>query len=151
MRLAGFIALSDPRESDSAGLVTQLRALGVRTIMVTGDAPATAAIVATQWAWTGRPVHPVRYGRATSGDFRVFAAFSPKTSIVLFRNSRRAATPLACAGRGQRCPALRQAQMGIAVSTATDVAKSAAGIVLTEAGLVASSVGERGRTISSES
>jgi H+-transporting ATPase len=46
MRLVGVIALGDPPRADSAGLVTELNALGVRTIMVTGDAPATAAIVA---------------------------------------------------------------------------------------------------------
>lgn len=46
IKLAGLIALSDPPRSDSAALVTQLHALGVRTVMVTGDAPATAAIVA---------------------------------------------------------------------------------------------------------
>src|SRR5579864_4150316 len=46
VKLAGIIALSDPPRSDSAALITELRTLGVRTVMVTGDAPATAAIVA---------------------------------------------------------------------------------------------------------
>jgi H+-transporting ATPase len=46
MQLLGLIALSDPAREDSAGLVTELKALGVRTVMVTGDAPETAVIVA---------------------------------------------------------------------------------------------------------
>jgi H+-transporting ATPase len=46
MTVVGLIALSDPARADSPGLVTALRALGVRTIMVTGDAAATAGIVA---------------------------------------------------------------------------------------------------------
>ena len=46
MKLAGLVALSDPPRADSAALVTELHGLGVRTVMVTGDAPATAAIVA---------------------------------------------------------------------------------------------------------
>ena len=46
MKLAGLIALSDPPCPDSAAMVSELHALGVRTVMVTGDAPATAAIVA---------------------------------------------------------------------------------------------------------
>ena len=46
LKLAGLIALSDPPRSDSAALVTELHGLGVRTVMVTGDAPATAVIVA---------------------------------------------------------------------------------------------------------
>ena len=46
VKLAGIIALSDPPRTDSANLITELSTLGVRTVMVTGDAPATAAIVA---------------------------------------------------------------------------------------------------------
>ena len=46
MRLAGIIALSDPPRADAAELVKELHTLGVRTVMVTGDAPATAAIIA---------------------------------------------------------------------------------------------------------
>jgi magnesium-transporting ATPase (P-type) len=46
LKLAGIIALSDPPRTDSAALIAELHKLGVRTVMVTGDAPATAAIVA---------------------------------------------------------------------------------------------------------
>ena len=44
--MAGFIALSDPPREDSAALIAELAGLGVRTIMVTGDAPVTAKVVA---------------------------------------------------------------------------------------------------------
>src|SRR5664280_875874 len=46
LRIAGVIALSDPPREDSATLIAQLKDLGVRTVMVTGDAPMTARIVA---------------------------------------------------------------------------------------------------------
>ena len=46
MRLAGVIALSDPPRPDASDLVAELLALGVKTVMVTGDAAATAAIIA---------------------------------------------------------------------------------------------------------
>ncbi len=46
MTLAGLLALSDPPRDDSDTLISELRKLGVCTVMVTGDAPATAAIVA---------------------------------------------------------------------------------------------------------
>jgi H+-transporting ATPase len=46
LRLARRIALSDPPRADSTALITELRMLDVRTVMVTGDAPSTAAIVA---------------------------------------------------------------------------------------------------------
>jgi H+-transporting ATPase len=45
-KLAGLIALSDPPCKDSPSLISELQGLGVRTVIVTGDAPATAAIVA---------------------------------------------------------------------------------------------------------
>jgi H+-transporting ATPase len=46
IQVAGLIALSDPPRTDAAELVAELRELGVRTVMVTGDAPTTATIVA---------------------------------------------------------------------------------------------------------
>ena len=46
LRIAGVIALSDPPREDSAALIAQLQGLGVRTVMVTGDAPVTARVVA---------------------------------------------------------------------------------------------------------
>jgi H+-transporting ATPase len=137
MRLAGFIALSDPPRNDSAGLVTELRTLGVRTIMVTGDAPATAAIVAHAVGLDG-PVCPV--GANLEGilaeSFAVFAGVLPEDKYRLVQEFQKSGHTVGMCGDGANdAPALRQAQMGIAVSTATDVAKSAAGIVLTEAGL----------------
>jgi len=45
MRVAGIVALSDPPRSDSKPMIDQLRALGVHTVMVTGDAATTAAFV----------------------------------------------------------------------------------------------------------
>jgi H+-transporting ATPase len=150
MRLCGFIALSDPPRSDSAGLVTQLRTLGVRTIMVTGDAPATAAIVAHAVGLDGA-VCPS--GRIPEGlrpeSFAVFAGVLPEDKYHLVQVFQKSGHTVGMCGDGANdAPALRQAQMGIAVSTATDVAKSAAGIVLTEAGLggIVASVKE-GRTI----
>ena len=48
LKIAGIIALSDPPRADSAALITELQTLGVRTVMLTGDAPATAEIVALE-------------------------------------------------------------------------------------------------------
>jgi H+-transporting ATPase len=46
LKLVGLIALSDPPRTDAAALVSELKGLGVLTVMATGDAPETAAIVA---------------------------------------------------------------------------------------------------------
>jgi H+-transporting ATPase len=137
LTLAGLIALSDPPRADSSELVTELRGLGVRTVMVTGDAPATAAIVARAVGLDGAVcppgpipdnVHPEQYA--------VFAGVLPEDKYKLVKAFQKGGHTVGMCGDGANdAPALRQAQIGIAVSTATDVAKSAAGVVLTEAGL----------------
>ncbi len=137
MRLVGVIALSDPPRTDSAALITELRSLGVRTVMVTGDAPATAAIVAHAVGLDEGvcPPGPIP-ATVRPGTFAVFAGVLPEDKYKLVKAFQSGGHTVGMCGDGANdAPALRQAQMGIAVSTATDVAKSAAGIVLTEAGL----------------
>jgi H+-transporting ATPase len=145
----GFIALSDPPRSDSTSLITELKGLGVRTVMVTGDAPATAAIVAHLVGLDGAvcPAGPIPEA-VKPGDFAVFASILPEGKFNLVKAFQKNGHTVGMCGDGANdAPALRQAQIGIAVSTATDVAKSAAGVVLTEAGLggIVSAVKE-GRT-----
>jgi H+-transporting ATPase len=137
LQLIGMIALSDPPRSDSSSLISELHTLGVATVMVTGDAPATAAIVAHDVGLTG-PVCPP--GKIPDGikpeDFAVFASILPEGKYDLVKAFQKSGHTVGMCGDGANdAPALRQAQIGIAVSTATDVAKSAAGVVLTEAGL----------------
>ena len=137
MKLAGIIALSDPPRADSASLIAQLSKLGVRVVMVTGDAPATAAIVARAVGLPGKvcPAGPIP-ADAKPEDFAVFAGTLPEGKFQLVKAFQNSGHTVGMCGDGVNdAPALRQAQMGIAVSTATDVAKSAAGIVLTEPGL----------------
>jgi H+-transporting ATPase len=137
MQLLGLIALSDPPRDDSAALVTQLKILGVCTVMVTGDAPATAAIVAHAVGLDGAVCPPGPLPADISPEsFAVFAGVLPEDKFNLVKVFQQAGHIVGMCGDGANdAPALRQAQMGIAVSTATDVAKSAAGIVLTNPGL----------------
>ncbi len=137
MKLAGLIALSDPPRADSAALVSELHGLGVRTVMVTGDAPATAAIVAKAVGLDGAICPPGPIPDAVDPEqFAVFAGVLPEDKYKLVKAFQNGGHTIGMCGDGANdAPALRQAQMGIAVSTATDVAKSAAGMVLTEPGL----------------
>jgi H+-transporting ATPase len=137
LKLAGLVALSDPPRTDSAALITELHTLGVRTVMITGDAPATAAIVAHAVGLDGKvcPPGPIPDG-VHPEDFAVFAGVLPEGKYNLVKAFQKSGHTVGMCGDGANdAPALRQAQMGIAVSTATDVAKSAAGIVLTKPGL----------------
>ncbi len=137
MKLAGLIALSDPPRSDSATLITELHGLGVRTVMVTGDAPVTAATVAHAVGLDGATCPPGSIPDGVRPDaYAVFASVLPEDKFKLVKVFQQNGRTVGMCGDGANdAPALRQAQIGIAVSTATDVAKSAAGMVLTEPGL----------------
>jgi H+-transporting ATPase len=137
MQIAGLIALSDPPRTDSSSLISELHTLGVATVMVTGDAPVTAAIVAHDVGLTGPVCPPGKLPAVIKPeDFAVFAGVLPEGKYDLVKAYQKSGHTVGMCGDGANdAPALRQAQIGIAVSTATDVAKSAAGVVLTEAGL----------------
>jgi H+-transporting ATPase len=137
LRLAGLVALSDPPRDDSAGLVATLRDMGVRTIMVTGDSAVTAAAIARKIGIAGAVCPPERFSDDLSADeFGVFARVVPEDKYRLVKTLQSRGHVVGMCGDGTNdAPALRQAQMGIAVSTATDVAKAAAGMVMTEPGL----------------
>jgi H+-transporting ATPase len=137
MKLVGLVALSDPPREDSTALVAELHTLGVRVVMVTGDAAATATTVARTVGLDGAvcPAGPIP-DNVRPEDFSVFAGVLPEGKYDLVKAFQKSGHVVGMCGDGANdAPALRQAQMGIAVSTATDVAKSAAGIVLTKPGL----------------
>ncbi len=137
LQVIGFIALSDPPRADAAGLIGELRTMGVTTVMITGDAPVTARVVAGAVGLDGPvcPPGPIP-DRVRPQDYAVFAGVFPEDKFHIVRAFQASGHTVGMCGDGANdAPALRQAQMGIAVSSATDVAKSAAGIVLTEPGL----------------
>jgi H+-transporting ATPase len=77
MLLIGFIALSDPPRDDSSSLVSELQTLGVRTVMVTGDAPTTGVIVAHAVGLNGAVCPPgVIPDSVKPEDYAVFASIS---------------------------------------------------------------------------
>lgn len=137
MRFAGLLALSDPPRPEAHDCVRTLQQMGIHVVMVTGDAPETAATVARSVGlegkvFTGRTLPD----RIEPEDFAVFAGCLPEDKFTLVKAFQSAGHIVGMCGDGANdAPALRQAQFGIAVSTSTDVAKSAAGIVLTEPGL----------------
>ncbi len=135
--LMGFVALSDPPRPDSKKLLAELQSIGVHTVMVTGDAAPTAANVAKAIGLEGQACPPGAIpGSLSPEDFAVYAGVFPEDKFRLVKAFQRKGHTVGMCGDGANdAPALRQAQMGIAVSTATDVAKSAASMVLTEPGL----------------
>jgi H+-transporting ATPase len=137
LRLAGLVAFSDPPREDSAELIGALRDLGVRTVMVTGDSALTAAAIAGKVGITGTVCPPERLSETLNGgEFGVFARVVPEQKYRLVMALQQGGHVVGMCGDGANdAPALRQAQIGIAVASATDAAKAAAGMVLTDPGL----------------
>jgi H+-transporting ATPase len=139
LRMAGLIALQDPPRKDSHRLVRSLQNLGIRVLMVTGDGPATARVIARQVGIGDR----VCGREAVQGDITtqigrcdVFASVLPEDKFQLVQNLQQAGYTVGMTGDGVNdAPALKQAEVGIAVANATDVAKAAASLVLTSPGL----------------
>lgn len=139
VRLVGLVALEDPPRPDSKALVQSLRELGVRVVMVTGDGLATARTVAAQVGIGGRACPRESLESAISdqvADCDVFARVYPEDKFRLVQALQRAGHMVGMTGDGVNdAPALKQAEVGIAVASATDVAKAAASMVLTSPGL----------------
>jgi H+-transporting ATPase len=137
LRLVGLIGFGDPPRDDSRALIGALREMGVRTVMVTGDSAVTAAAIAGQVGIAGGVCPRERVSERPSGEqFGVFARVVPEEKYRLVKALQEGGHVVGMCGDGANdAPALRQAQIGIAVSSATDVAKAAAGVVLTEPGL----------------
>ncbi len=140
LELVGLLGLEDPIREDSTALVSDLKSLGVRVIMVTGDATATARAVSLQVGIGDRvgSGDSLRNSAATAAEqYDVFAGVFPEDKFRLVGALQGGGHVVGMTGDGVNdAPALKQAEVGIAVSTATDVAKAAASVVLTEKGLM---------------
>ena len=138
-RMVGLVALADRPRPDSAQLISELRDMGIAVKMVTGDTAATAISVARQvgiepTVCTGAELraHPELAERCS-----VLAAVFPEDKFALVKCLQDAGHVVGMTGDGVNdAPALKQAEVGIAVDNAVDVAKAAASMVLTEPGLV---------------
>jgi H+-transporting ATPase len=139
LKIAGLVALEDPPREDSRALVQALNDLGVRVAMVTGDGLATAVSVARQVGIGGKACsrESLRQGLspAVLGS-DVFAGVLPEDKFHLVKALQHAGHTVGMTGDGVNdAPALKQAEVGIAVANAADVAKAAASLVLTSPGL----------------
>jgi H+-transporting ATPase len=156
--LLGLVTLHDPPRPDAGRFIGALRDLGVSVKMLTGDALAVAAEIARGIGLSNiRRVSDLKAADATAGKDMAgmaegadgFAEVYPEDKYTVVRRLQAAGHVTGMTGDGVNdAPALRQAEVGIAVSSATDVAKGAASVVLTEPGLAnILTLVEQGRTI----
>jgi plasma-membrane proton-efflux P-type ATPase len=156
--LVGLVSLYDPPRADAKQLIAELRDLGVPVKMLTGDALAVAVEIGRGVGLSNiRRVADLKTAAAQAGNEAVdllagadgFAEVYPEDKYIVVQHLQAAGHVTGMTGDGVNdAPALRQAEVGIAVSTATDVAKGAASVVLTEPGLTnIVALVEQGRTI----
>jgi plasma-membrane proton-efflux P-type ATPase len=156
--LVGLVSLYDPPRPDAKQLIAALQDRGVGVKMLTGDALPVASEIARGVGLTNiRRMADLKAASAQSGDETAdlfagadgFAEVFPEDKYVVVKHLQAAGHITGMTGDGVNdAPALRQAEVGIAVSTATDVAKGAASVVLTEPGLTnIVALVEQGRTI----
>ena len=154
--LLGLVTLYDPPRPDARQLIATLRGLGVAVKMLTGDALAVASEIAHGVGLPNiRRVSDLKAARAgsavidLSADADGYAEVYPEDKYIVVQHLRAAGHVTGMTGDAiNDTPALRQAEVGIAVSTATDVAKGNASVVLTSPGLAnIVALVEQGRTI----
>jgi H+-transporting ATPase len=137
--LVGFIPFQDKPRRDSRELVSELGDLGVKIKMVTGDGASVAMAVAKQVGIGGESC--TLYPKGEKIDRRVsncdiFADVFPEDKLKIVRSLQSGHHTVGMTGDGVNdAPALKQAEVGVAVESATDAARAAASVVLTNRGL----------------
>lgn len=137
----GLLCLQDPLREGIAQVFERTQAAGIRTVVITGDHPITARAIAEQMG-LHVGAHQILEGdqlqamtqeelNATVEDILVYARVSPKDKLNIIRAWQSRGKVVAMTGDGVNdAPALKAANIGIALGSGTDVAKEAADMVL---------------------
>lgn len=146
-KLVGLVALYDTLRPDSKDLIKELKDLGISVKILTGDSLPVAKEIASEVglgdnittmsalkvAFKENETKAAEIAEASDG----FAEIYPEDKYTIVKSLQARKHVVGMTGDGiNDAPALKQAEVGIAVSSATDVAKSAASVVLTTEGLI---------------
>jgi H+-transporting ATPase len=139
----GLVPIADPPRSESKTMVDELRKLGVKPKMLTGDNLAIASEIGRE-VGIGDKIYRMSEFRKlgeekqekTVLDCDGFAEVYPEDKYKIVKLVQSKGLIVGMTGDGVNdAPALRQAELGIAVHNSTDVAKASSSIVLTESGM----------------
>lgn len=141
LKLCGLIGISDPPRPEIRDAIKKCKKSGIRPVMITGDHAGTASAIAKEigmssYAVTGAEINKMSDAelRRNIKKFSVFARVTPEHKVRIVRAFQANGEVVAMTGDGVNdAPALKQADIGCAMGiTGTDVAKSAADMILTD-------------------
>ncbi|MEM3581062.1 MAG: plasma-membrane proton-efflux P-type ATPase [Candidatus Bathyarchaeia archaeon] len=145
LTFVGLLALADPIRPDSKIMVDEIKALGIKPMMLTGDNINIAKEIASQASIGNRIISIAELKALNKADigkiiekYDGFAEVYPEDKYEIVNILQLNGHMVGMTGDGVNdAPALKQAEMGIAVSNSTDVAKASASVILTEEGVKA--------------
>lgn len=144
LHLIGLIGMIDPPRPESKGAIKRAKKAGIKTVMITGDHVVTASAIAKELgilndpseALSGSELHQLSDEEldARVKSLSVYARVTPEDKIRIVKSWQRTGAVVAMTGDGVNdAPALKASNVGCAMGiTGTDVAKSAADIILTD-------------------
>jgi Ca2+-transporting ATPase len=138
--LLALVGITDPPRPGAAASVALAKSAGIRVRMITGDHAVTAAAIARQLGIDGTVISGAEFAAmnddqatAAIAEAGVVARVTPEDKVRVVDLLERAGQTVAMTGDGVNdAPALKRADIGIAMGTGTEVAKRAAVMVLTD-------------------
>ena len=140
LELLALVGIVDPPRPGARASIAQAKSAGIRIRMITGDHAVTAAAIARQLGIDGTVISGTQFGAMSDdeaidaiGGVGVIARVSPEHKVRLVDVLKRQGHIVAMTGDGVNdAPALKKADIGIAMGTGTEVARQAAVMILTD-------------------